>query len=110
MSNNNAVGTPESPLILPDYQSEENWEAFIHLFPNEQRAMAPMYAEAAKSLDDTEAELIRQGVTTQRMKVDAAEWESWVEANNQPRIRETVGHFAMQKYVDHLNQARKSNE
>jgi hypothetical protein len=89
---------------MPDYYSEENWEEFIHLLPNEQLATAPTYSEAAKSLDDMEAELHRRGLKTVRVKVHAAEWKSWVESNNEVMRRESVGLFAMQMYVKQLHQ------
>jgi len=96
-------GSIDPPMVFPDYRSEENWEEFIHLLPNEQIAIAPTYAEAAKSLDDMEFELKKQGFLTKRVEVRASEWKRWVEANNQPMSRETVGVFASQKYVDQLD-------
>ena len=102
------MGTPASPLILPDYYSEENWNYFVSCLPDDQRSKAPCYSDAAKSLGDTEAAFRQQGTFTIRMKVDAREWERWVHANGEVMSRETVGHFAMQKYVDQINE-RKSD-
>lgn len=92
----------ETPAVLPDYFSEENWEKFIHLFPPEQRAKAPRYSQAAKNLDDMEFHLHELGKSTIRIKVEAEEWKGWVEKNGQVMAFESVGPFAIYKYTQEL--------
>jgi hypothetical protein len=94
------------PLILADYYSEENWNKFINYLPDYQRERAPSYHDAAKSLDEQEAEIQRQGFPTVRMKVNADDWMSWVVANNKLMTRDTAIEFAMQQYVDDLNRSK----
>lgn len=91
------------PTVLPDYYSDENWNKFISYLPDYQREQAPSYCDAAKSLDEHEAELHRQGFNTIRVQVNATEWIRWVKTNDKLISRETATEFAMQKYVDHIN-------
>jgi hypothetical protein len=90
---------PIMPTVAPDYQSESNWNAFLALFPEEERVLAPSYAEAAENLDKLEESAAFTGLDLRRVKVDVAEWKSWVEANNQSYSRHTVPMFAMYKFA-----------
>ncbi|MBX3742742.1 MAG: hypothetical protein KF712_17285 [Akkermansiaceae bacterium] len=88
------MSDPLTPMAIPDYQSEENWEAFIHLFPFEERIASPSYAEAAENLNRFMESARKTGLNAHRVKVNAADWKAWIDANNYPQSRETVGIYA----------------
>lgn len=87
---------------MPDYFSEENWNAFLALWSEETRVKAPSYFEAAKNLDEVEQYSKKVGMVVQRVKVEASEWERWVRANGKPLTRESVTEYAMRKFLNEL--------
>jgi hypothetical protein len=82
------------PVAVADYHSESNWNAFLALWPEEQRIKATAYAEAAKNLDEFMDAAKVKRLNAHRVKVDAAEWEAWVISSGQPKTRESVPMFA----------------
>jgi hypothetical protein len=88
------------PVIVPDYHSEENWEAFKRLFPKHESVEAGNYADAAKRLNDFEKESVAAGTNVQRVKVNASKWEAWINANKHPMTRDYVTRYAMVKFAD----------
>jgi hypothetical protein len=91
--------TPNMPTVVPDYASEGNWNAFLALFPEDERANAPNYSEAAESLDKFEETSAFAGLDIRRVKVVAAEWKSWAEANRQSLSRKSIPAYAIFKFA-----------
>ncbi len=88
-----------SNMTMPDYYSEDNWNKYVSLLPKEDQSKAPSYAEAAKNLEKQEEAFKKMGMVAHRVKVDALELKSWVEENNLPLTRESVGPYTMHKFV-----------
>jgi hypothetical protein len=82
------------PVAVADYYSEANWNAFLALWPEEQRAKATTYAEAAKSLDEFMGSAKAIELNAHRVKVNASEWAAWVVSSGYPKTRESVAAFA----------------
>lgn len=84
---------PLMPVAVADYYSESNWGAFLALWPEDQRAKASTYAEAAKNLDEFMASAKAIELNAHRVKVNASEWEAWVISSGQPKTRESIAFF-----------------
>ena len=82
------------PTVLPDYDSEENWNEFLQFFPQTEQDVAPTYGEAAKNLEKFEAAAAKSELQVVRMKVQAEAWAEWAKANNMPLSQKTVGMYA----------------
>ncbi len=88
------------PQLLPDYISEDNWNAFVARLPDTDRLQAPSYTQRCKDLKDLEAALLKSGQRVQWVETDVAGFERWIAEHHKAFTRESAGQYAMHKFAE----------
>lgn len=91
---------PDNVTVLPDYFSVENWDAVLSLMPPEVSDNGKLYIEMMADLEENERQVIQDGKTPVRVKVDANDSKSWVESRGLNFAPEVSLIYAIHKFTE----------
>ena len=88
------------PILLADYISEDNWNAYVALLPEEDRQKAPGFAEAQQNIKGPAEMLVKAGQTVVFVEMDVEGWERWVRDHNKTFTCESQSQYCTHKYAN----------